>query len=398
MARAASRTPKVRKSRTRRGVTILDVAKKAGVCLATASRAFGHTQVTYIAPETKERVLAAARSLSYQPQAAARSLALGKSHTLAMMIGMPDTLDLIPQPTLADQLLAMGQEAHRHGYQVMPLVIPPETANYDDWLISLYRQNVFDAVLLSAGASNRKKFLNTLLGLGCAVVIRGYCTPQPGLAAVHLDPSPIHDRIFEFVNQRQYYPCWFMTMTPEGRAATNTPDFHGEGVKRAMHRYGLKEGQVRLVEYDYDFGTVPALVEHLQKMFARHGRPRLLVCEDEYTAWGLTIELEKVGIHVPRDLLLAAGSDVRSFFCPFPVMIRAQPVGRHLGETVVRLMIKLLSGKTPLGESASILSDVFIDEIPSDVYTGMRPLYMKSHAWPTQEQLHARFGGSLVRG
>ena len=55
MARTASRPSKARKSRTRRGVTILDVANKAGVCLATASRAFGHTQVTYIAPETKER-------------------------------------------------------------------------------------------------------------------------------------------------------------------------------------------------------------------------------------------------------------------------------------------------------------------------------------------------------
>src|SRR5581483_1185378 len=60
-----------------------DVAKLAGVSHQTVSRVFkDHPRVS---PETRARVLAAAAQLDFRPNAAARTLATGRSHTLGVV-------------------------------------------------------------------------------------------------------------------------------------------------------------------------------------------------------------------------------------------------------------------------------------------------------------------------
>ncbi|CAG7630119.1 LacI family DNA-binding transcriptional regulator [Actinacidiphila bryophytorum] len=71
--------------RRRRATTITDVAKLAGVSIATASKALnGRGQVR---PETLQRVLRAAEELSYQPNALAQSLISGRTRTVGLLTG-----------------------------------------------------------------------------------------------------------------------------------------------------------------------------------------------------------------------------------------------------------------------------------------------------------------------
>ncbi|MGI8332702.1 LacI family DNA-binding transcriptional regulator [Actinomadura scrupuli] len=70
-------------SQRRRTTTITDVAELAGVSIATASKALnGRTQVR---PETMQRVLQAAKELSYQPNALAQSLISGQTRTVGLL-------------------------------------------------------------------------------------------------------------------------------------------------------------------------------------------------------------------------------------------------------------------------------------------------------------------------
>jgi LacI family transcriptional regulator len=64
-------------------VTLIDVARLAGVSVATASKALnGRAQV---APATRERVVAAAEKLSFQPNALARGLISGRTRTVGLL-------------------------------------------------------------------------------------------------------------------------------------------------------------------------------------------------------------------------------------------------------------------------------------------------------------------------
>lgn len=65
-------------------VTIYDVAKEAGVSLATVSRVINGSDV--VKGPTRERVQAAVDKLGYKPNAIAQGLALSKSTTIALVI------------------------------------------------------------------------------------------------------------------------------------------------------------------------------------------------------------------------------------------------------------------------------------------------------------------------
>ena len=66
------------------GVTIYDLAREAGVGIGTVSRCLnGHPHVS---PQTRARVLAVAKRLSYQPHAQAQRLASRRTNTISVII------------------------------------------------------------------------------------------------------------------------------------------------------------------------------------------------------------------------------------------------------------------------------------------------------------------------
>lgn len=64
-------------------VTLTDVAKRAGVSVATASKALNDR--SEVAPQTRRRVLAAAEELSFHPNVLARGLISGRTRTVGIL-------------------------------------------------------------------------------------------------------------------------------------------------------------------------------------------------------------------------------------------------------------------------------------------------------------------------
>jgi LacI family transcriptional regulator len=64
--------------------TLKDVAKLANVDVSTVSRALNNT--SYVHPDTKERVYAAAKELGYHPNVMAQALRQGKRHTIGVIV------------------------------------------------------------------------------------------------------------------------------------------------------------------------------------------------------------------------------------------------------------------------------------------------------------------------
>jgi len=92
-------------------VTIRDVARRANVSVASASRALNdHRNVT---AKTRERVLAAARALDYVPHLGARSLSRGKSNTIGVVL--PDLFGEF----FSEIIRGIDYAAHRRGLQLL---------------------------------------------------------------------------------------------------------------------------------------------------------------------------------------------------------------------------------------------------------------------------------------
>jgi LacI family transcriptional regulator len=89
--------------------TISRVAEAAGVSRATVSRVMNGRST--VAPELAERVLAAARALDYAPSPVARSLALGRTATISLIV--PDLANPMFQEVLRGLSQAAGESGHR---------------------------------------------------------------------------------------------------------------------------------------------------------------------------------------------------------------------------------------------------------------------------------------------
>lgn len=64
--------------------TLKDVARLACVDVSTVSRALNNT--SYVHPDTKERIYAAAQELGYHPNVMAQALRQGKRHTIGVVM------------------------------------------------------------------------------------------------------------------------------------------------------------------------------------------------------------------------------------------------------------------------------------------------------------------------
>lgn len=88
------------------GVTLQDVAERAGVHVATASRALNPTTRKMVSARTLKKVLAAAEQLDYRSNAAARSLRTRRSQAVGILV--PDIVDPLYAAVVrgAEQVLA----------------------------------------------------------------------------------------------------------------------------------------------------------------------------------------------------------------------------------------------------------------------------------------------------
>jgi LacI family transcriptional regulator len=89
--------------------SIIEVAQRAGVSLATASRVLGQAKYPVSEP-TRQRVLQAAAELNYVPNSLARSLKAQRSHLLAVIVGNND------DPYYAAIVRGVEEVANEQGY------------------------------------------------------------------------------------------------------------------------------------------------------------------------------------------------------------------------------------------------------------------------------------------
>ena len=100
-----------------------DVAHRAGVSVPTASRAL--SGLGRVSEETRERVLQAAQDLDYRPDPSARSLRLGRSRLVGLVVGSYRPDERLRPETLFWQAVldAAAHQCAARGYGLV--VIPP---------------------------------------------------------------------------------------------------------------------------------------------------------------------------------------------------------------------------------------------------------------------------------
>jgi DNA-binding LacI/PurR family transcriptional regulator len=123
----------------KKAVTIRDVARRAGVSVATASRAVNRKDL--VSPETRERIAAVTEELGFTPSPAGRRLRLGRTLTVGVVVSF------LTRPQAAERL--RGIDAVLADSELDLVIYNVESAQKrDHYLDTLIRSHRHDGLLV----------------------------------------------------------------------------------------------------------------------------------------------------------------------------------------------------------------------------------------------------------
>lgn len=148
-------------ARKKAGVSLVDVAKLAGVSTATAGRVLGG--YGYKSGEKSEKVLSAAKTLGYRPNLLARGLITGKSKTIGVVAGD------IQSAFYASIIRGISDVAERNNIGLI-ITNSDESVAREMSSVRLLIEKQVDGVILSPCSPQGGAHLDALVDAGIAIV------------------------------------------------------------------------------------------------------------------------------------------------------------------------------------------------------------------------------------
>jgi LacI family transcriptional regulator len=317
---------------TGRRVTIVDVARHAGVSTTAVSKVLRNAYGA--SPQMQQRVRAAIHELGYRPSAAARGLR-GQTYTIGVML--PD----IRNPFFADILDGVTEQLAGTDYQVlMAPCCNNETgeARVTDALID----RSMDGVILIAPVSSRKHLQAVARTVPTVVVGRHGHSPDydtvtdddftgAGLVVAHL--AALGHRRIAHIEHLETDPIRLREMPNAVRA---------DGYRHAMHAHGLGD-EIDVASTTY---TQQGGYEGANQLLARRHRPTAIFAGADIVAMGVLDALTEAGLSTPGDIAVA-GYDNTTFAAFGPISLTTvDQAGNQMGANAARLLTDRIADRT----------------------------------------------------
>jgi LacI family transcriptional regulator len=271
-----------------------DVARVAGVSLATASRALSAPNL--LKPATLARVLDAARLLGYMPHGAARALASRRTHTIGAVI---PTLD---NAIFANSTQALQRELGAHDYQLLLGSHEYDSAREVQVTRALLERGVDGLVLV--GTDHSPELYRLLAGFGSPYVLTWSLDESGHHDCVGFNNREVGSRVAQYLynlGHREF------AMISGFTAHNDRARDRIIGVRETLLARGIALPPRRIVETSF---SVQSGREALHAMLRSEAAPTAVICGNDILAQGALIEAHALGIDVPRTLSITGVDDM----------------------------------------------------------------------------------------
>jgi LacI family transcriptional regulator len=312
-----------------RAATLHDVAREAGVSLATASRSLnGSTRK--VADEYRERVLAAARRLNYSPNLAAQATVRGRTRSIGLVVSD------IEDPYFSSIAAGVFRAAERAGL-VVTIAVSDRRPERQLEIIGALRSQRPQALLLvgsrTADVAADGRLSNELAGFE-AEGGRVALVSQEGLPFDTVVPEnregarSLAARLAELGYRR------FALLT--GPAGLLTAVERTEGYREGLAAAGidLPEELVIRAEFSRDGGYAAA-----GELLARAVEVDAVLTGNDVMAVGAMARLREQGLALPGDLAIAGFDDIATLRDVSPALTTLRLPLARLGEAAVELAL-----------------------------------------------------------
>jgi LacI family transcriptional regulator len=303
-------------------VTMRDVARLAGVSITTVSHVVNETRP--VAPDTRDRVLAAVEQTGYTGDAIARSLVTGGTRTLGL------ALPLVGNPHAAALVAAVQSAAETEGHTLI-LADTHDEPDTERAALRVLRSRRVDGMLLTATAGGSDGLLGELRRLDVPTVLLDRVPEHTGVDQVGPENVQATSDLVRHLGDHGHRRIAMVT----GPAAIST------SAERLLgYRLGL--GRAKLV-WDPELvasGPPQAAADEMTSLLSLPAPPTAVVAADGVILLGVLRAARHLGIRVGTHLAVVAHDDVDWADLVDPaITTTAQPVA-EMAATAVRLLVQ----------------------------------------------------------
>lgn len=276
--------------------TLDTVAAEAGVSRATVSRVINGSP--RVSAEVKTAVQAAITALGYVPNRAARSLAMRRTDSIALVMREPDAT-VLNDPYLGNIIIATSQTLFGTGVQLV-LVNAQNTAEHAQ-LADYVRSGHVDGVLL-ASMHDDDPLPRLLLAAGIPTVVGGRpARPIPGLSYVDSDNLGGAQLAAERLLSAGRRRIATIAGPPDMTASLDRL----AGYQKALTAAGRKPDRVAYGNFTRESGQ-----QAMAALLARHPDLDAVFAANDLMAAGAMRTLRDAGRGVPSDVSVVGFDDI----------------------------------------------------------------------------------------
>ncbi|MCI1944928.1 LacI family DNA-binding transcriptional regulator [Clostridium luticellarii] len=323
--------------------SIKDVAREAGVSIATVSRVLNDVDV--VNEETKKRVLAAIKELGYRPNIVARSLKTQKTRTVGIII-----------PDISNQFypeIVRGAEdvANIYDYNIMLCNTDLNMEKEMEYL-KVLREKMADGVLYMSN-SLEPNILELIRQLQLPMVLVESTSEKENIPSVAIDnEKAAYDGVAYLIKKGDKNIAYIGA----GEDTLNASATRYKGYKRALEENNLEINKDRIY---FSNSKARDGYEGINEILNKT-KIDSIFCTNDEIAIGAINALREKGIKVPEDIDVMGFNNIylSSIFYPKLTTV-SQPI-YDMGSVGMRMLIKLIN-KQELKETNYILPHELIE-------------------------------------
>ena len=321
--------------------TMREVAKRAGVSVATVSRVLNKRH--YISAATSRRVLEVVQQLQYRKNVHARRLATGQSNLFGLVISE------ITNPFFPELIKGFQAAAWDRGFDVLLLNTEYNPDRTSLVIRKLIENDVRGVAVMTASVDRSMTAELAVAGIGL----------------VFLDLSPAGTLVSNVsINYQRGISQAIDHVTGLGhqRAAVIAgPENHRTAamITHALET-GLKERQLDPFPVIHCDWRVNAAASAVQPILSSSNLPTVVFCGNDLIALGAMSALEGAGVRIPEDISVIGIDDVSFAFLARPALTSIRVPREQLGRTAFQALDKMLRLKRHKGSEYSLETELVI--------------------------------------
>lgn len=339
---------------TRKRVTIVDVAQRAGASIGTVSRVLNGASCS---SETRQRVREAIEALEYVPNHAARSLKRQTTEGIALVV--PD----IANPVYVAMAKAVQGAAKERGYRLSLVSTDGNSSEEGHALRSLEQKHVDGLILCSLRPT--PKFVREIEKARERVCVIGGLPPHPRVDTIRVDSASGAASAVRHLAEGGRRCIALIN----GTAGTVPAEARERGYRRGLLEHHLPYHPDRVVHTDF---TVSGGYSAVDALLAKGEDVDALFCANDVMALGALRRLRELGRRVPQDIALVGVDDIDLGRVSSPTLTSVSLLAGERGRLATEFLLERLGNPELEPREVVITPKLVIRESSTDyvVYTG----------------------------